>query len=105
MVRELDQPPETLDDPEATEMIRVWLAHQDLHVSLLLGMWEDAANPEVDERDAWGTLLADVVFHIANGLGQSHGWSAQETQARISKAFRDRLASQDAGVTGAYVED
>lgn len=52
MIRELGRPPEIAGDPHATEMIRVWLAHNQLHVSMLLGMWEDARESKVDERDA-----------------------------------------------------
>ena len=59
-------------------MIRVWLAHNALCVSMRLGMWEDAEECPVDERHAWGHLLADLTRHIANGLRQSHGWSEQE---------------------------
>ena len=49
MKRELPIPPETQGDDRATEMIRVWLAHNDLHVSLNLGMWKDAEDSEVDD--------------------------------------------------------
>ena len=59
-MRELTIPPETHGDPRATEMIRVWLAHEDVHVSLLLRRWEDADDSEVDEREAWGNMLAAV---------------------------------------------
>src|SRR6185503_18949061 len=41
-MRELKHPPEIAGDKKATEMIRVWLAHDQLHVSMLLGMWQDA---------------------------------------------------------------
>jgi len=64
---ELPIAPETEDDDRATEMIRVWLAHNDLHVSLNLGMWQ-GADSEVDEREAWGFLLANLTRHIANGM-------------------------------------
>jgi hypothetical protein len=60
MKRELIQPPEIAGDEDATEMIRVWLAHNALHVSMLLGMWQDAEESEIDERDAWGELLCDL---------------------------------------------
>jgi hypothetical protein len=41
--RELNQPPAIAGDEKATEMIRVWIAHNQLHVSMLLGMWQDIA--------------------------------------------------------------
>lgn len=96
MVRQLTIPPETAGDDDATEMIRIWLAHNELHVSLLLGMWADAEDAEVDERDAWGELLSDVIRHIANGLEQSHGWDRRETIARIREELDACLEGEEA---------
>ena len=96
MVRQLTIPPETAGDDDATEMIRIWLAHNELHVSLLLGMWADADDAEVDERDAWGELLSDVIRHIANGLEQSHGWARKDTIARIREEMNACLEDVEA---------
>jgi predicted secreted Zn-dependent protease len=85
-------------------MIRVWLAHEDLHVSLFLGMWQDAEESEVDEREAWGTLLADVVHHIARGLNQSHTFPEPDTVRRIREAFLEALNAKDKQRTGGYVD-
>ena len=103
-MRELVVPPETDGDPLATEMIRVWLAHNDVHVSLLLGMWEDAEEAEVDEREAWGNMLADVARHIANGMNQSHGWEQKSTIARIKQAFLDNIEHQERVIDGKYAD-
>jgi predicted secreted Zn-dependent protease len=103
-VRELSIPHGTADDDRATEMIRVWLAHENLHVSLLLGMWEDAEDSDVDERAAWGELLSDVIKHIANGLNDSHGWDKVDTATRIRDALLENLKNPDGVVTGEYVE-
>jgi hypothetical protein len=98
-------PPETKGDSKATEMIRVWLAHGDVHVSLLLGMWEDAEDCEVDERYAWGNLLADVARHVANGMQQSHGWEVRKTLARIRRAFLDNLKGKPTDIEGGYTSE
>ena len=103
--RDLPVPTGTDDDDDAREMIRVWLAHQNLHVTLNLGMWEGAGDCSVDERDAWGELLSDVIKHIANGLAQSHGWDRIATATRIRKALLENLRNPDGVVTGRYVED
>ncbi len=103
-MRELTQPTGIKGDPKATEMIRVWLAHDDLHVSLLLGMWKDAKDCDLDERDNWGELLADVVRHIANGLSQSHGWDPAYTKHRIRESFIKTLADRDRNIEGGYTE-
>ncbi len=102
-IRSLCRPLAIDGDPRATEMIRVWLAHEDVHVSLLLGMWEDADGCEVDEREAWGNLLADVARHIANGLEQSHAWQQRDTLARIKKAFLENIEYQENKLSGGYV--
>lgn len=102
MVRQLTIPPETAGDDDATEMIRIWLAHNELHVSLLLGMWADAEDAEVDERDAWGELLSDVIRHIANGLEQSHGWDAGQTVARIREELDACLDDAAPDISGGF---
>jgi predicted secreted Zn-dependent protease len=105
MPRPLVIPPETDGDEQATEMIRVWLAHSDVHVSLLLGMWEDAEDCDVDEREAWGNLLADVARHIANGMNQSHGWSQLETLKKVKQAFLENMELQERRIEGTYLEN
>jgi Domain of unknown function (DUF5076) len=86
-MRELKQPPATSDDEDATEMIRAWIAKGDLDVSLRLGLWQDLQNPDIDERDTWGELLADLTRHIANGMMTEHGWDYDSTRDRLRTAF------------------
>jgi hypothetical protein len=104
-VRELQFPPEIAGDELATEMIRVWLAHNKLHVSMLLGMWEDAPDCKVDERKAWGHLLADLTRHIANGLHQSHGWAEKSTIAWIRQEFLENLADSSHTIEGSCTDE
>jgi hypothetical protein len=103
-MRELKQPPATTEDEHATEMIRAWIAKGDLHVSLRLGLWQDPQNPDIDERDAWGELLADLTRHIANGMMKEHGWDYDSTRDRIRTAFLkwydDKSASTEGDFTG-----
>lgn len=105
MIRELSIPPDTEGDDDATEMIRVWLAHEDVHVSLLLGMWEDADDCDIDEGEAWGNLLADVARHVANGMEQSHAWERLDTLRRIKQAFLENLELQERRIEGRYFEN
>ena len=102
-MRDLPIPPETYGDDKASEMIRVWLAHNDLHISLLLGMWEDAEDSQVDETEAWGRLLADTIQHIANGLNKSHGWDKNKTVSEITSSFLQFSKSPEGEITGDYV--
>ena len=104
MKRELNEPPEISGDEHATEMIRVWLAHNQLHVSMLLGMWEDAEESEVDERDAWGELLSDLTRHIANGMMKEHGWDYDSTRQRIKEAFLKNFDDKSRTIEGDFSE-
>ena len=104
MPRPLSVPPDTAGDSDATEMIRVWLAHEQIHVSLFLGMWQDAEDSDVDEREAWGTMLADITHHIANGLNQSHDFPINDTIRRIRESFLAMLDAKDKQLTGGYVD-
>jgi hypothetical protein len=81
---ELPCPDPVAGDPNATEMIRVWLAHNAPQVAVRLGMWDEAG---VDEREAWGYLLADVVRHVSRGLAEQCGWEPAETTGRVLDAL------------------
>jgi len=102
----LPMPPDAASDNDGREMIRVWIATNDLHVSLNLGMF---ANDEdgVDEREAWGQILADTIRHIANGLQQSHGLQPEASISLIREELVAHLENQDAfeNTEGGYVGD
>lgn len=86
-MNELQIPEGIEDDPNAMEMVRVWIGNKDIHVSMLLGMWEEASNFDIDEREAWGELLADLIRHIANGLNQSHDYNIHASEQKIANAL------------------
>ena len=83
----LPVPEGILGDENAMEMLRVWIGNRDIQISMLLGMWEQASQGDIDERDAWGELLADLVRHIANGLTQSHDYNTTASEMRIANAM------------------
>jgi Domain of unknown function (DUF5076) len=103
-MRKLQRPPATADDENATEMVRAWIAKSDLHISLRLGLWQGATDPQIDERDAWGELLADLTRHIANGLMQEHGWDYDSTRDRIRTAFLKWYDDKSANTEGGFPE-
>ncbi|MEH0019327.1 MAG: DUF5076 domain-containing protein [Desulfobacter sp.] len=88
---ELPIPEGIKGDPNALEMLRVWIGNKDIQVSMLLGMWEQASDNDIDEREAWGELLADLVRHIANGLTQSHDYNTAASEMRIANAMLTHL--------------
>ena len=92
---ELSVPPEGLDDENATEVLRAWLAHEKLFCVLKPEGFEDAA--------AWGILLADVARHIANGLEQARGVDRDETLSRIRLLFNTEFDHPTDEATGQFV--
>lgn len=103
-MRELEIPDGVDQDSTATEMVRFWLANDEPHVMLLLGMYEDAEDCEVDELWAWGNILSDIAQHIANGLEQSHGWNFNESVRKLSKYFAEAIAERAPGLDGGYTD-
>lgn len=102
MSRNLNPPQEISGDENATEMIRVWIAHEQLHVSMLLGAWEDAEDSDIDERDAWGELLADLTRHIANGMMKEYGWDYDTTRDRIRASFLRHFDDKSRNIEGDF---
>jgi hypothetical protein len=104
-MRELQQPPMTGEDENAIEMIRAWIANGDLHVSMRLGIWQELEDPQIDERDAWGELLADLTRHIANGMMKEHGWDYDSTRDRIRTAFLKWYDDKSANTEGGFPDE
>lgn len=53
------------NDASAFELIRVWAAHGQQHVSLAIEVWDDPA--------AWGVMLVDLAKHVASAYQQTTG--------------------------------
>ena len=79
MARELVVPPKALDDPEAFEIIRVWAADGEQHVSIeteLQGGPED-----------WGFLLGQLARHMANAYHLQQRLDGSEALKKIRAGF------------------
>jgi hypothetical protein len=72
-------------DSKSFELLRVWIAENNQHVSLRAGVWEDPA--------AWGIMLADLAGHVANTYEQSEGRNRAETLQRIKAGFDAEMSS------------
>jgi hypothetical protein len=92
---ELPIPPATKSDMKAREVLRAWVANNDLHCSLEIGSWGD------QEAQAWGILLTDVVRHVANAMAEK-GHKKEDTVREIRKVFTAELDSATAEVSGAF---
>ena len=76
MKAELLIPPIAEADPNAIEVVRVWVAKGGQHVSINPFVWKD---PE-----AWGMVLADLAGHLANAYQQEMGLDRDETMRKIT---------------------
>src|SRR4051794_27808233 len=75
MRKSLPLPPAAKSDPQALEMIRVWVAKEGLHTTLRIGSWHDQG---MDEADAWGIPFSDVIRHVAEAHEEASGRDRRE---------------------------
>jgi hypothetical protein len=79
-------------DAKSFELLRVWIAHQDQHISMRVGVWK--------EPEAWGMMLADLARHIAAAFEQAEKRDPMEMLARIKAAFETEIESPTEEVHG-----
>ncbi len=79
MATELQIPPGARSDSQARELLRVWVAHGQQHVSLASDAWEDPA--------AWGIMVVDLCKHMAQAVSLSTGRDRSEVLSRIRAGF------------------
>ncbi len=79
-------------------MVRAWIVDGDLQVALKVGFWADR---DMNEPDAWGLLLSDVIRHIAHAHEQEYGRDPRETTLAVREAI-ERGLSKPASVTGHF---
>src|SRR5262245_47499487 len=99
MAKELPIPPAALAH-RSVEMIRVWLADQQLHIVLNIGFWEDRGQ---DERSAWRITIADTIRHIADAHQAEYGHDQQETISIIRRAFEAEMGNPTSERMGQFV--
>jgi len=79
-------------DAKSFELLRVWIAHQDQHISLRVGVWKD---PE-----AWGMMLADLARHIAASYEQAEKRDPIQVLRSIKDGFDMEMAAPTDEVKG-----
>ena len=72
-------------DAQSFEILRVWIADKEQHVSLRVDVWNDPA--------AWGIMLADLAKHIVNSYDQDAALDRSKTFERIKAALEAELGS------------
>jgi hypothetical protein len=91
-------PPHTIEgDPNATEMLRLWAAHNKMNVAINIGCYEENGH---DEAHAWGMIIADFTKHVARALKQRYGHIEKDTIRKIKEGFAAELESPTSGIEG-----
>ena len=83
MKRELEIPPAAEEDPSAFEIVRVWGAKREQHVTIFWDLWDDPAT--------WGIMLADLAGHVANAYHQQRGLARGEVLSEIRTMFNKEI--------------
>jgi hypothetical protein len=76
---ELIIPAAAKKDEKSFEIVRVWVAGNAQHVSLLTRVWDDPG--------AWGIMLADLARHIVNSYEEEGASNRTSILQRIKAAF------------------
>ena len=79
MKSELPIPPAALQDVDSKELLRVWAAAGNQHISIATGVWE---NPTI-----WGIMLVDLLRHIARSYEKVGNVSYEESMRLIKAGF------------------
>ena len=82
-------------DPKSFELLRLWIANKEQHVSIDVGVWKDPF--------AWGIVLADLARHVANAYQQTQGFDRLETLQRIKLGLERELISPTDEASGEIV--
>lgn len=89
-------------DENAVEMPRVWIAERGLHCAIKVGMYAESKG--ASEENAWGTVLADVIRHLADALQEGYGKNRDETIQKISAVLIEELGSPSSKTAGEFIQ-
>jgi Domain of unknown function (DUF5076) len=85
-------PPAAQKDPEAFEILRVWAANGEQHVSIHSGLEGEAYD--------FGYMLADLAFHAANLYAERSNISVKESLKSIVEGFQDEIDDPAGDISG-----
>ncbi len=91
--KQLTRPDAVEKDEYSVEMIRGWIAERGLACSLNLGHWHH--NSKLDERHAWGVMMADLAREIAIQLETITQQDPSESLKMIVEAMLSELGNED----------
>jgi hypothetical protein len=99
-MKEMPIPQAARRDPEAVEMLRVWIAENSLWCSVKVGIY---AERQIPEETAWGVILADATRHIANALSADSGIAPETVIDLIRQSLLAELGDPTSGTSGSFV--
>jgi hypothetical protein len=89
---ELEIPPEALTDPERFELLRLWAAHEQLHVTISSSLGGEAED--------FGELLADLFEHASRMYAQRDKRPLSEVRTGILENFQRRIERPSPSLEG-----
>ena len=96
--KQLTRPDAVEKDEYSVEMIRGWIAERGLACSLNLGHWHH--NSKLDERHAWGVMMADLAREIAIQLEAITEQDPGESLKMIVEAMLSELGNDGSSAAG-----
>ena len=92
-------PPAAQRDDKSIQMLSAWIAENGLHCSLKLGIFQPDGK---SEDHAWGILLADVIRHLANAIGEERGANPETTTENVVKSLLAELENPTSAAHGSF---
>lgn len=93
-------PRDVLADENAVHILGAWIAGEGLHCALNYGFFEGNGH---DEAQAWGSVLADMIRHIAMAHAHNGGPPEAETIASLMAALQAGLDDPQEPTEGEFV--
>lgn len=93
---QLQIPDGVLSDPEAFEIMRLWAAHEALHVTLNSDLSGGAAD--------FGELLSDLFEHAARMFSERDGQSLEHCREVMLRDFMERVGAPNDSIEGAILD-
>jgi len=83
---EITPPPDTENDTEAKECLRVWLMSDGLQMTVM-------PHTLSEDPGAWGIVLADIVEHVCGAYEHFQGLDQEESRVKILSMLAAELKS------------
>jgi hypothetical protein len=91
-MKELNIPPAAFDDENSFEILRVWAANDEQHVTIHSGLNGDAFD--------FGYLLAQLAVHGSKLYSERSGKSENQMLKDILKSFTEEIIDNNGDPTG-----